>query len=107
MLGQQAKFTPLIGGESVEISDRTATGKITLDLTAAQQVAAMADVKANTLTSLGFVHGTSAGYKVCVFAPAAQRINPSFQDVDGRAMSSYDLRLTPLIGNDELRIVAL
>jgi hypothetical protein len=56
---------------------------------------------------LGFVHGTTAGLKVLVHAPAVQLINPSKQDVNGRRLIGYDLRLVPVSGNDELRIVAL
>jgi hypothetical protein len=106
-LGNQVAHIPLLGGESVDITDRAASGKITLDLTAAQQVTLLTAVKAATLQGLGLVHGTSAGAKVLVFAPAAQLTSPAYEDLNGRSMSSFSLRLTPSVGNDELRIVAL
>jgi hypothetical protein len=106
-LGNKVAYTGLLGGESIDITDRAATGKIVLDLTAAQEVTFMGTVKANTVQSLGFVHGTTAGLKVLVHAPAVQLINPSKQDVNGRRLIGYDLRLVPVSGNDELRIVAL
>ena len=43
------KFTPLLGGESVDITNRNLSGKVKLDLSAAQEVALYAAIKANTL----------------------------------------------------------
>lgn len=104
-LGNAVNYTPLLGGESVDISQRQVTGKILLDLTAAQEVTFMASVKANTLQSLGLMHGTTAGYKVMIFMPAAQLINPSKSEVNGKMMIGYDIRALPSSGNDELKIV--
>lgn len=106
-LGNEVKFIPLIGVESVDITNRAATGSMALDLTAAQEVTARAAIDANTTTSMSMLHGSTAGYKILVFAPAVQRINPSHSDVDGRVMYATDLRLCPSSGNDELRIVCL
>lgn len=106
-MGNAVTFTPLLGGETIDLTNREATGHIDLDLTAANEVTFMASVKANTKQGIGIVHGTTAGYKVLVHAPAAQLINPSKQDVSGRRLIGYDLRLVPSAGNDELRIVAL
>lgn len=106
-MGNAVTFTPLLGGETIDITNREATGHIDLDLTAANEVTFMASVKANTKQGLGIIHGTSAGYKVLVHAPAVQLINPSKQDVNGRRLIGYDLRITPNSGNDELRIVSL
>lgn len=106
-MGNAVTFTPLLGGETIDLTNREATGHIDLDLTAANEVTFMASVKANTKQGIGIVHGTTAGYKVLVHAPAAQLINPTKQDVNGRRLVGYDLRLVPSAGNDELRIVAL
>jgi len=106
-MGNAVTFTPLLGGETIDLTNREATGHIDLDLTAANEVTFMATVKANTKQGIGIVHGTTAGYKVLLHAPAAQLINPSKQDVNGRRLVGYDLRLVPSAGNDELRIVAL
>lgn len=107
-LANQVTYLPVLGGESVLITNRQASGRVTLDLTAAQEVSMRGDINANTLTSVSLEHGTTAGAKVIVYAPAVQRINPQIADQDGMAMLSMDLRLTPTAnGNDELRIVAL
>lgn len=106
-IGNQVVYQPMLGGESVLITNRDATGSITLDLTAAQEVTMRGDINANTLTSLSLEHGTATGYKVIVYSPAVQRLNPQVADQDGMAMLSMSLRMTPSAGNDELRIVAL
>lgn len=105
-LGQSVQYIPLLGGDQVDITGRETTGRMTLDLTAAQEAAMIADIAANKLTSVGITHGTAAGNTIVLFAPAVQRINPRVEDVEGRALVSMDLRLTPSFGNDEIRVVA-
>lgn len=104
-LANNVVHTPLLGGESIDITDRAATAKFSLDLTASAEATFMTSVKAATLTSFGMIHGTAAGNKVLLFAPALQLINPQKVDVNGRRLIGFDGRLTPSTGNDELRIV--
>jgi hypothetical protein len=99
--------TPMLGAESVELSNRQVQGSVQFDLTAAQEVSFMATVKANTTQGIGLLHGTTIGNKVLVFGPAAQMINPSKQEINGKRLIGYDLRLVPSVGNDELRIVSI
>lgn len=111
-LGNAVQFTDLLGtaaasGQTVDITQREMTGSLELDLTAAQEVTFMTNVKANTTQSLGVVHGTTAGYKMLVFMPSVQMINPKKVDKNGRRMVGFDLRIMPSSGNDELKIVAL
>jgi len=100
-------FTPLLGGETVDLSQREITGSMQLDLTAAQEVTFMASVKANTLDTLSLLHGTVSGYKVLIHSPSFQMINPSKQEVNGKRLIGYDIRCVPSSGNDELRIVSI
>ncbi|WP_300435629.1 phage tail tube protein [Zoogloea sp.] len=106
-MGNSVVYTPLLGGDSIDITNRDVTGSIQLDLTPAQEVAMFASVKANTTQGVGFTHGTTAGSQVMVFAPNVQLINPSKQDVSGRRLIGFDLRMTPSAGNDDVRIVCL
>lgn len=104
--GIDAPFIPLVGGESVEIMDRKISGDIELDLTAAQDVAMMALVKANTLQSLGLQHGTVANKKILIYAPNMQLTTPTYSDLSGKLMNAYKMVLPPSgAGNNELRIV--
>lgn len=103
--GNAVNFTALLGEESISLTDRQISGHVDMDLDAAAEVAALAAVKANTTQSMGLTIGTTAGNKIILHAPAVQRINPSKQELNGRRLIGFDLRLVPVAGNDELRIV--
>lgn len=103
--GNSVNFVPLLSTERVDITDRQISGHVDLDLSAAQEVTNMATVKANSTQGLGLTIGTAAGNKIILFAPAVQLINPSKQEINGARLVGYDLRLVPVSGNDELRIV--
>lgn len=104
-LGNSVDFIALVGGESIDVTNREATASISLDLTAAQEVSLMNSVVSNIATSIGLTHGTTAGYKVTLFAPAVQLLNPKKEEQSGRRMIGFDGRLLPSSGNDELRLV--
>lgn len=103
--GNSVNHIPLLGAESIDVTDRSTTGTIRLELTAAQEVTLMTQVKANATRTLSFQHGTTAGNIVLVHAPAVQFTNPSKQEVNGRRLIGYDAGFLPSAGNDELRIV--
>jgi len=103
--GNTLNYVPLLGGESIDIVNRDTTGKVTLDLTAAQQASFHTDIKTNTTTTASFLHGITSGNKVAIFGPAVQRINPAYTDKNGRVMTDMDLRFLPSSGNDEIKIV--
>ena len=110
MLGNALAFTPLLSSESVDITDRSVTGSMELDLTAAQEVAFMATVIANTTQSIAITLGTTTGNKLIIHGPAAQILNPKKAELNGKRMIGYDLRLVPTTagsGNDELRLVSV
>jgi hypothetical protein len=104
-MGNTINFNALLGGETVELTQRSVTGQIMFDLDAAAEAAAYAAVEANTLTSMGMLHGTVANQRVLVFCPSVQRLNPTKGDVNGKLMQGFDLRMVPTSGNDEIRIV--
>lgn len=104
--GIQTPFNALIGGESVPITERKVTGAIKLELTAAQEIAFLNEVKSTTLTSIGMQHGTVQGDKVMVFMPSVQRTDPTKEEKNGMRMLGYKLNINPKNGNDEIRIVA-
>lgn len=102
--GNDVQFIPMLGSENVEITNRAFTGKLALDLTAAQEVTFMGTVKANTTQSMGFQHGTTGGSVSIVYAPAVQIINPAKEDLNGYRLIGYDMRLVPSAGNDEIKL---
>ena len=105
MFGNSVNFNPLLGGEDVQISARSVTGKVTLDLTAAQEVTMMSNVESATLTSIGLQHGTVANQKLLLWLPSVQLTNPAKAEVNGKRLVSFDLRVLPVSGNDEVRLV--
>lgn len=99
--------TPLLGGETIDISAREITGSVGLDLTAANVVTFDAAVKANTLQTFGFVHGTAAGYRMSISGPAVQLLDQDEIELNGRALDGYAMRFLPSSGYDDLKIVAM
>lgn len=103
-LGNTVSFTPLLGGEFIDLSARAVTGTIQLNLTAIQQVALMTAVKSNSFSSMSLEHGSAAGAIVGVFMAAVQLSNPTQQEVNGRRLIGFELGSVPLAGNDDLII---
>ncbi len=104
-LGIATAYKPMIGGESISLSDRKITGSVKMELTAAEEVAALADVKLATLNSFGLVHGTVTNSKVMVFMPGVQKTDPTKEEINGERLIGFKLNMIPVAGNDELRIV--
>lgn len=105
--GNQVEFVPLLTTEQVVLSDRKMTGTVSLELSAAQEVAQMAAVKGNTLQGVGFVIGKTTGNKIMLHMPSVQLTNPKKEEIKGTRMIGFDLAALPVAGNDELRIVSL
>ena len=103
-IGNTVNFNALLGGETVDLTQRSVSGKVTLDLTAAQEVALIASAEAGTLQSVGISHGTVANNKALLWLPSVQLINPAKAEANGKRLVSFDLRVLPLLGNDEVRL---
>jgi hypothetical protein len=107
-LGNSITMTPLLGGEVIDLTQRSVTGKTKLDLTAAQIVSYQAIAVAGTLqSSVALQHGTTGGNKVLLALQNVQLKNETEEDVNGRLLTSYDLRAVPTFssgGNDEFRL---
>ena len=104
-MGNKVDFNALLGGETVDLSQRAVTGKLMFDIDAAAEVAAYAAVESNSLTSLGMQHGTVANQRVLIFCSSMQRINPTKGETNGKRLAGFDLRMVPTTGDDEIRIV--
>jgi hypothetical protein len=106
-LGNQTPLVPLIGDESVDLVDRAVTATLSMDLTAAQEVARQLTVLGASTQSVGIIHGTAGGRRVALWLPTAQFTNPQERDFNGRALTTYELRGVPTgAGNNEARVVA-
>lgn len=105
--GNSVAFSPLLSQEQVVLSDRSIKGTVELDLTAVQEVAQIASIKANALTGMGFVIGNTTGNKIMLFAPSVQFKNPKKVDFNGQILIGMDMALNPVAGNDELKLICL
>lgn len=106
-LGNAVNFDALLSQETVDITDRDATGNVELQLTAAQEVAFMASVTANVTRSVAMTIGTVAGNKIILFMPAVQLRKPKKVDRNGKRLVGFELGIVPLTGNDELLLVCI
>jgi hypothetical protein len=105
--GNSVSFAPMLTSEQVILASRSVVGTMSLDLTAAQELMQMNSIKANTLQSVGFVLGSTTGNKIMLHMPNVQLINPKKEEFNGMRLIGLDLRVLPLAGNDEIRIVSL
>lgn len=105
--GNTVAFAPMLTTEQVVLSDRAMVGKVSIELSAAQEVAQYASVKANALQGIGFVIGTVAGNRIMLHMPSVQLTNPQKEEFNGMRLIGFDMRVCPVAGNDELRIICL
>ncbi len=107
-LAADLKFKSLLGCGGAEVDDRKPKGQVKLELSAAQEVAMMAEINVGTPVSVSLLHGSAAGKQVLFYMPRVTRSNPKVGDShEGTVMLGMDLAPEPVLGNDELRIVAL
>lgn len=108
MVGNQVGHIKLLSGQSIDLTNREVTGRMSQFLTAADEATWRADIRANATTALGFQLGASAGNIIGVFGPKVQRVDPQNEDMEGRHIIGTGLRFLPsgASGNDELRIIA-
>lgn len=107
-LASELKYKSMVGCGGAEVSNRKPKGSTKLELSAAQEVAMLAEINANTPVSMSILHGTAPGKQVLFYMPRVVRSNPKVgEDYEGTVLMGMDLMPEPVLGNDELRIVAL
>lgn len=107
-LGNQVQFVELLGGSSVDITQRVVQGSVKLELTAAQEVSFYTTVLNASLQAMSIQHGLTAGNKVLIHQPSMQLYEPSKEEFNGRRLIGFNTRGVPTpggSGNDEFRLV--
>lgn len=104
-LANDVQFIELASDQFMTIADRKPTAKITLNLTAAQEVALVQGCENPVPTTLAFTAGNAAGNIFMIFAPAAVLMNPKTENVQGLRMTTFDVDLCPGGGNDDIRFI--
>ena len=104
----QVVFRSLPGGaEQVLLTDRKAAGSLSIEATTVAAKDWWTAIKNNTLGYLAIRHGLTSGNLIALSAPAAQLIQPSYQDSDGVTMLQASMALMPTsAGNDEIVLCA-
>lgn len=107
-LGNALKYFTSNSSERAEITDRDAKCSFELELNAAQEVQAAADIAANVTTSLGFTMGTAAGSKLMLYLPMVHRKGYKKSSRDGIRTQTFDgCSVLPKGGNDEVVLIQL
>ncbi len=94
----------VIGVEDVLITDRAPEGSAVIQAPRQAEKDYFLAVQEVTKGALALTHGTAAGLRVKVAAPGVQVKNPTYGEKNGVTTMSLALRLTPLVGNDELTL---
>ncbi len=88
--------------ESMHFTDRKSTGQLTLELPKLAVKDFIAICRSGATGALALVHGTTAGNKVLIDAPAVQLTNPRYAEGDNIVELSMDMNLRySAAGNDE------
>lgn len=106
-LNNTLNFRSLIGAEYSQIVDRKATGELMFEAVPVATLDVVSLARTNTTGALQLIHGTTAGNKVQIDAPAVDIGKPTYGESDGVMMISCPVSLTPSSGNDELKITVL
>ncbi len=95
------------GGESILITNREVTGQITIESATQTEKDYWVNVRDAVTGNFTITHGTTAGNRVVISAPAVQVTEPQYGDVQGISTTQFNARLTPsaTTGNDEIRIL--
>lgn len=105
--GNEVEFAAMLTTEEIVLKNRKMSGSLSLELSGAQEVSMVATVKANSTTGVGFVLGTATGNQIMLHMPAVQLLNIKKEEINGKRIVGLDMRILPVSGNDELRIVSL
>lgn len=101
-MANQLVYRNVIGGESVNITDRQPTGSYAMELETVATKDWYTTIRNGVLGTLAVTHGTVPGNIVEISAPKVQLLDPSFSESDGLAVISPKLDLQPNLGNDEV-----
>jgi hypothetical protein len=93
--------------EDVRITNRKVAGSVSVEAALLATKNWYTTVAAATTGALAMVHGTTAGNKIQIDAPAVQPANPKYDDADGIAMMGMDLIFQSTAANNQLTIKAL
>ena len=103
-IANDVQYRNVVGDEKILIVDRAPSGSVTFEAPALSTKNWFTTAIGDTTGALSIVHGTSAGNIITMGAPAAQVTEPSYNESQGVATLSANLRFIPSSGDDELTL---
>jgi len=103
-LGNSVVYRNMPNLEEVMITDRKASGSISIPQTSVATKAWHTAVMNGTLAAISMTHGSTAGQIFTISGPKVQLADIKESDKDGVAMYNFSLDFQPNTGNDELSI---
>lgn len=101
----QVVYRNVVGEESVQITDRSPGGQVTIEAPALTTKNFFTVARANTLAAAQIVHGTTAGNIVQFDASQVQLLQPQYGESDGVATLQMGLSVVPTSsGDDEFKL---
>lgn len=101
-------YQNLVGAEFVQITDRKASGSVSIQAPLLTTKDFFAASKNMTLAGLACIQGTAAFNKVQFASSNCQVMRPNYGDMEGIRMLNMDLNLVPSsAGNDEITVSTL
>jgi len=104
-VGNKMVYRPLINNESVQMTDRTTTGSITLEDVAVATKDFYTICKNATPGAFALLHGITAGQKVRISCPVTQLHAMQLSEADNIEMLQMNMAFLSKAGNDEFSIV--
>lgn len=101
-LGNVYSYRNMVNDESVRITDRKPTLKLEFGAHLVAVKNWVQQVQLGTPGEMALFHGTTAGNKVLLYAPAFRPTEIEYVDVEGDAFYSVSGALDPNAGNDEI-----
>ena len=106
-LGNSVVHRTLVGTDTVQITDRQATGVAQFEAPPIGTFDIFSTAINTALGALNLVHGTVSGFKVQVSSSSIDVNQPDYADNDGVNMLNAPFTFIPVSGNDELKITVL
>lgn len=101
-------YRSLVGGsQQVVLTDRKVSGNVSVEATTIAAKDWWTAAQNATTGTFSVLHGTTAGNKVYIAAPAVQVMKPNYAEKDQITMLSMGLTAVPVSGNDEISITTM
>lgn len=101
----QVVYRNVVGEESVQITDRSPSGQVTIEAPVLSTKNFFTIAKANTTGALQLIHGVTDGHIVRFDAAQVQVLQPKYGDSDGIATLQMGLSVIPTsAGDDDFKI---